>query len=512
VLLIACANVANLLMARARSRSRPLAIATALGASRRRLLGGLLLEAGLLAAGGGILGVLLARLVVAWFDGAIARIGVPSWIRFDVDLPVLAFTLGVSALAALLAGLVPAWRAAGVSVHQVLQDESRGASSLRMGRWSQAMVVTAITLAFPLLLGAGLMIRSLGAASQGRVFDTEDVLVARFDLPSRSYPDGHAREAFWERLLEWTRSVPGTRGAAYAAALPGVGTGLQRVGIEGVEYLRDIDRPWVRVAAVRPGVFELLGVQPTTGRVLQVPDRDGPPVTVVNQPFVDRYFPEVDPLGRRIETLELFGPVSRTIVGVVPDLLMGGGNQEFPEGLYVPAAPATLGYGYLLAKLGDDPLSLVPALRSEVSRIDPDLPITRIATYDDLLGESFWLIEVLGSIFMAFGLSALFLAAVGLYGVMAHSVTERTRETGIRRAMGAEGRHIFGVVLRRGLGQVVPGLALGGAVALLVSRYLVAVLYRVEPRDPATFGGVAAVLIAVALVSIVVPAVRAIRM
>ena len=484
VLLIACANVANLLLARATGRSRQFAIATALGASRGRLLGGLLLEAGILAVAGGVVGVVLGNMFLSWFARAIAVVGAPMWLAFKMDLPILAFTLGVSAVAALTAGLMPAWRVSAVSVHEVLQDESRGASSLRTGRWSQAMVVTAITLAFPLLVGAGLMVRSVAESNTDDAFSTDGILAARLQLPGHIYQDGDARQAFWDQLLEWTEGAPGVTGATFANALPGVG----------------------------PEFFDLLGVRSTAGRVVEPADRDGPPVAVINRPFADRYFPDVDPLGRQVTTQELFGPVDRTVVGVVPDLLMGGDSQRIPEGLYVPAVPGTMGGGYLLMKTQGDPLSLAPALREEIARIDPDQPISKLATLDDFILETFWLIKVLGSIFTGFGLSALFLAAVGLYGVMANSVTQRTREMGVRRALGAEGRHILALVLRAGLRQVALGMALGGGLALLVSRYVAAALFHVRPRDPATFGAVSVVLLAVGLVAILVPAVRATKM
>jgi len=512
VLIIACANVANLLLARATGRSRQFAIATALGASRGRLLGGLLLEAGILAVMGGAVGVILGNWFLAWFSRAMTVVGVPMWLAFKMDLPILFFTLGASGLAALMAGLMPAWRASAVSVHEVLQDESRGVSSLRTGRWSQAMVVIAITLAFPLLVGAGLMVRSVAESSADDAFSADGILAARLQLPGRIYQGGDARQAFWDELLEWAEGTPGVVGAAYAGALPGTGTGTQQVGIEGVEYLREMDRPWARVAGVGPGYFDILGVRPTAGRVVEAPDRDGPPVAVINRPFADRYFPGVDPLGRQVTTQELFGPVIRTVVGVVPDLLMGGDSQWAPEGLYVPAIPGTMGGGYLIMKTQGDPLSLAPGLREEIGKIDPDQPIAKLATLDDFIQETFWLLKVLGSIFTGFGLSALFLAAVGLYGVMANSVTQRTREMGVRRSLGAESRHILTLVLNAGLRQVVLGMVLGGGLALLVSRSITAVLYRVEPRDPTTFGAVAMVLLIVGLVAILVPAVRATRM
>ena len=210
--------------------------------------------------------------------------------------------------------------------------------------------------------------------------------------------------------------------------------------------------------------------------------------------------------------MELFGPVPRTVVGVVPDLFMGGDDNWMAEGLYVYPAQGTLLGGHLLLKTQGDPLSLAPALREEIGRIDPDQPISKLGTLDDFIRERFWLLTVLGSIFIGFGLSALFLAAVGLYGVMANSVSQRTREMGVRRALGADGPSIVTLVLKAGLRQVIPGLVLGGGLAFLGSRSLSAILFRVEPRDPATFVAVTGVLLAVGLLATLVPAIRATRM
>ena len=198
--------------------------------------------------------------------------------------------------------------------------------------------------------------------------------------------------------------------------------------------------------------------------------------------------------------------------GVVPDLLMGGDSERIPEGLHVYPAPGTMGGGYLLLKTRGDPLILAPALLEEIGRIDPDQPISRLGTLDDFIQEAFWLLAILGSIFTGFGLSALFLAAVGLYGVMANSVTQRTREMGIRRALGADSSSILTLVLKAGLRQVVPGLALGGGLAFLASRSLAVILFRVEPRDPVTFVAVAGVRLTVGLLAALVPAIRATRM
>lgn len=512
VLVMACANVANLLMARAMDRSRELAIATALGAGRGRILAQLLLEVGVLAAVGAALGVGLAHLYVTWFSRALSAVGIPLWLHIEVDGPVLLFTLGVSALATLLAGLVPAWRAAGVSVHEVLQDESRGASSLRMGRWSRGMVVLAISLAFPLLVGAGLMLRSLGAAVEDQGFDSGGFVTVSINLPQRDYPEPGDRRAFWDRMVEWTSGAPGVQGVTWSDALPGAGTGTRWIEVEGEQYLRDQDRPRVRVAGVRPGFFETLGVSALRGRVLETSDRDGPPVVVINQAMARRWFPGVDPVGRRVRVQDGADNEYRTVVGVVPDVRMNGSNDAIPEGLYLSAPPAFVGGGHLLVRMEGDPLALAPAIRRQVAAMDPELPVIRIATLDARIREVFWIVRLLGKVFALFGVAALFLAAVGLYGVMAHSVAQRTRELGVRRALGAEPAGILRLVLTWGLRQVAMGIVLGSVLSLLVSRALVSALYQVEPRDPATFVGVAAVLVATGVLAVLVPAVRAMRL
>lgn len=513
VLLIACANVANLLLARAVDAAREIAVRSALGASRWRVVGNLLLEALVLALVGGAAGVGLAHLGVSWFVRELSIVTMPFWFDVRVDLPILAFLVGAVGLSALLAGGIPAWRAAAVDANEVLKDESRGASSLQMGRTGRVMVVVAVVLAFPLLTAAGLMINSVTRLNQDPGFVTSGVFVGRIGLPGRDYPDAESRRRFWRQLLERIESEPGVQGAAYASRPPGTGTGFIDIALEGREYPREQDHPRVRHVAVSPGLFALLGVAPSRGRVFDPGDREGAlPVAVVNESYARRFFPGEDPLDRRIRFPEISEEGWRTIVGVVPDLRMGGGDTDEPEGVYVPMGQWQVGFGHAVVRLRGDPLALAPAFRQEVARLDPHLPVYRMTTLDQALRQEAWFVRVFGWIFSVLGGVALFLAAVGLYGVMSFSVSRRTREVGVRMALGADAGEVLRLMLRKGLRQVLLGLVIGLVLALLVSRFLQLVLYGVNPRDPITYATVAAVLLLAGFLASLVPALRAAKL
>lgn len=513
VLLIACANVANLLLARATDRSKEVAIRSALGAGRRRILGQLLTEALALALVGGVAGVGLTFLGVAYFRRVLATVSMPFWIDIRVDLPLVLFLAAISVLAALVAGVVPGWKAAGASFNEILKDESRGSSGLRMGRASRVMVVGGITLSFPLLVAAGLMINSVARFNADPGFVTEDVLTVSMGLSARDYPEAEDRQRFWRLLVERVRSRPDVREAAYASALPGVGTGWNTFEMESVQYSRPEDRPRARQVFVGPGFFETLGVRPLQGRSFTEADRaDALPVALVNASFARRHVPGEEPVGRRVRACCFEDAPWRTVVGVVPDMRLGGTDREMPEGFYLPVAQSAVTYGYVVARTRGDPLALVPVVREDVAALDPNLPLREITTLAVRMKRSAWFVNVFGGVFTVFGAVALFLAAVGLYGVMAFSVVQRTREVGVRMAFGAEAGDVLRLILRKGMAQVVGGLLIGLLLALAVSRFLVIALYMVDPRDPATFALVAAVLLLAGMAACIVPAIRATRL
>jgi predicted permease len=513
VLLIACANVANLLLARATDRGKEVAIRAALGAGRRRILSQLLTEALALAVVGGLGGVALTFAGVAWFRRALVTVDMPFWLDVRVDLPIVFFLAAISVVTALLAGVVPGWKAAGVSFNEILKDESRGASGLRMGRASRVMVVGGIALSFPLLVAAGLMIASVGRFNADPGFATREVLTAAMGLPFREYPEAEDRRRFWGGLVERAEGLPGVRAAAFASSLPGVYTGSVRFEMEGVEYLRPEDMPRARHVFVGPGFFETLGAEALRGRTFTDGDRaDALPVALVNASFARRYFPDTDPLGRRIRVCCFEDAPWRTVVGVVPDMRLNGADREMPEGLYRPVAQSAPTYGFLLARSSSDPLALTSSVRSEVGAMDPHLPLRDVATLETRMERSAWFVNVFGTVFTFFGAVALFLAAVGLYGVMSFSVVQRTREVGVRMAFGAEAGSVLRLMLGKGMSQVAVGLAVGLILAFFVSRFLTITLYMVEPRDPVTFGLVALVLFLAGLLACLVPALRATRL
>lgn len=509
VLAIACVNVTNLLTAVAADRTGDVAVCTVLGASRVRVLGQLLLDAVLLALVGGALGIGIAQLFVGWFERQLVG-RAPAWMQFHIDLPILLFVLGVSLLAALIAGLTPALRSARVSLREVIQDESRGASSRGLGRLSQAMVVATMSLAYPLLVSAGLLIASFGAWKQDLPFEGDDLLVAQLGLPSRYFSDAEARLAFVDEFATWAEGRAGIESVTWADVVPSLGVGTGSIAFEGEVYERDEDHPRARLAAVRPGFFETIGVQPTRGRTFDEQDRTGPPVAIANEPFVARHFPGTDPVGRRVQLRA--DSLWRTIVGVVPDLRLNGTDRDTPEGLYLSTPPIDATFGYFLVRTTSDPAAAAPVVRRGVAEIAPEVPIRALETLDDRVEQAYWIINVVGPIFTIFGLAALFLASVGLFGVVAHSVSRRTREIGVRMALGATGGSVLATITRGGLGQALLGVVLGSGLALAGSRLLASALFGVRPGDPLVMAIVGGVLVGSALLATVVPALRALRL
>lgn len=516
VLLIACANVANLLLARAAVRTREVAIRTALGAHRWRLMSQVVAEALALALVGAVLGTGLAWIGIELFSRAVEGTSPPYWLVFELDGPILLFILGVSLLAAVISGAVPAWRATRASVSSVLQDESRGSSSLRIGRLSRWLVVGELALSVGLLVAAGLMVKSVTTLrSYDYGFATGTVLTARVGLFETEYPEPGDRRRFFEEVLRRMRTAPDVAVAAVANALPGTGSPGTYVGVEGRDYPDDHSYPEVRTAAVSPGYFRVLGVEPLLGRAFEEGDEtDGLPVAVVNESFARTHFPDASPLGARIRAGRSDSEEPwRTVVGVVPDLYMQGmGNQEDgPEGFYVPMAQADHRFMSLLARGPGEVGALAEPLRGAVAAVDADIPLYWLDTLDARIDESTWFYTVFGTLFMVFGVAALFLASVGLYGVMSFSVSRRTSEVGIRMALGARADQVLSLILRQGLGQIALGLALGLGLAVLLARGVRILLFQVSPSDPLVFASIAALLGLTGLVASLVPARRATR-
>jgi putative ABC transport system permease protein len=512
VLLIACINVASLGMARAAQRTREVAIRTALGAGKARLVRQILTESVLLAAAGAVLGLLLARLGIGAFNGVIIDRDPPYWLKIMLDPAALLFTVAATLGAGLVAGLAPALHAARTNLNEVLKDEGRTASGLRLGWFTRTVVVAELAISCALLVGAGLMIKSvIKAQSVPLGFETRNILTFRVPLFPANMPSGADRAAFYSRLLDRLAAQPGVQAAGMVDPLPSNGSGLVRYAVDGRAYAHDNDHPVAHEAVVSPGLFATYHVALRAGRdFLRVDTATTQPVVIVNETLARKAWPGQNPIGKRLHLLQ--GDTVegwRTVVGVVPDLKMDGLEDRRPEGFYLPLlqrGPERMNY---VLRTAGAPLAQVAMARAEVAALDRDTPIYFVRDMNEVVASNRFFPKLFGALFSIFGLVALVLAAVGVYGVIALAVERRTQEIGVRMALGAGRRDVLAMLLGQGSLQLCVGLALGLPVAWGIGRLLSGVLFQVQPGDPAVFSLVVAMLALVALVATLVPSQRA---
>lgn len=515
VLLIACSNVANLLLDRAAHRSKEVGVRTALGASRAQIVRIFLSEAFVLAIAGAVLGLILAKVGIDAFTRAIADTDPPSFIKIELFPPVLLFAIGVSFLATLLAGLIPAIQSSRSDISEVLKDESRGASSLKIGKLSKVLVVFEIALSCGLLVAAGLMIKSVTKAqTRDTGFAAANVFTARVGFPV-AYADTAAQLVFFTQLAERASGIPGVSAAGVASGLPGAQQGFNgnRFALDGVSYERELDLPNTRNVSVTPGFFNALEIPLRQGRLFTDGDNLGAlPVAIVNERFVRQYLDNKDAVGRRIR---LGGTQSTnpwlTIVGVVPDLFAGDPEDPRPAIVFQPFAQAQSAFAYVVARTDGPPMALVEPVRGAVASLNSDLPIYWPMTLKEAIAQQLWFVTVFGTMFMIFGLVALFLASIGLYAVMSFAVSRRTREVGIRMALGASPQRVVRLIFANGAWQLGLGLAIGLAMAAGISQLLTMILFDVQPLDPTVFSAVALTLAATGALACFLPARRATR-
>jgi predicted permease len=374
--------------------------------------------------------------------------------------------------------------------------------------------VIELALSCGLLIAAGLMIKSVVQLKNVKMpFAIDNVLTARINLPRSDYPDFAACVRFYEALLPRVRALPGVEAATLSDGLPAAGNGAIAVQIDGQAYTQDSDYPVVREGIVTPGYFETFETPILKGREFKTLDiATSEPVVIVNESFARRYFAGVEPMGRRMRRGR--GVATNpwlTVVGVVPDMLMQGvgRNDQSPAGYYIPIAQSDVtNFVSIAVRTRGDAAAMTPALRAAVASLDDDLAVYDVRSMDVVIREQTWFYTVFGTFFMAFGLTALFLASAGLYGVMSFAVTQRTRELSVRAALGAQGRQLVGLVMRRSMIQLGVGLVLGVLLALAASSPLRIVLYYVDPRDPAVFAGVVITLAISGLAASFLPARR----
>ena len=514
VLLIACANVANLLLARAAGREKELAVRAALGASRFALVRQLLSESLLLSACGAAAGWLLAQwllaVVVKFSPEQVRRLG-----DIKLDANVLIFTLALSGLTGLLFGLAPALSATKINLNEALKDGARAVSgSKRQHRLRGALVVLEVALALLLLTGSGLLLKSFANLRSVELgFNPDRLLTMSLRLPNSRYQEPAQRVSYFQQTLSDLQQLPGVEAAGLCFSLPMTGEGAtDAVWIEGRPAPRKGEEPVLRGGSVSANYFATMGISFRQGRAFTEAEVwQGRDVIIVNEAFARRFFPGEDPIGKRVKVGERNPPYS-TIVGVVANHIQPGIDNRIWEEMFYPyvnTVDPPLGQMTLVVKTAGDPAAMAAAVISQARRLDHLLPIARIRTMDEMRASALqsdrfnlWL---LGS----FALLALLLAALGTYGVMSFTVTGRTREIGIRMALGAERRDVFGLVVGQGMKLALTGMALGLLASFALTPLLKSLLFGVNATDPSTFALGALVLAAAALLACYLPARRA---
>jgi len=513
VLLIACANIANLLLGRAVTRDREMAVRVALGSGRWRILRLLMAESLLIAAVGSVLGLLVGRVAR---DALVASvpIEIPIWMRFDIDATVAAYVVALTVVTGVTFGLLPSLRMSRQDITVALKESGTRSATGGDGRFRTALVVAEIAIAVVVLVSGGLVIRGfvrLMHIDPG--FRPSNLLTLRVILPEAAYGTEHRCRAFVDEALPRIRALAGVEQAAIVSPLPlGGGLSSYSISVEGAPPPLPGKEPMASLAVTSAGYFETLGIPLKRGRTFG--ERDGrpgsDPVVIVNETLAARHWPGQDPIGKRFK---LGGASSKrpwmTVVGVVGDVRQRNLDAPIRAGMYVPHAQLPARGFTVVARTAVEPLTLVDPVRRTIHDLDRNLPISGVFTMDRVVVRSLWQPRLFSWTFVVFGAVALVLAVVGVYGVVSYSVAQRTREIGIRVALGAGRGQIRAMVLRQGMRATAIGIGIGLAAAVAVTRLMGALLYGVSPTDPATFGLVTLVLAGTALVACLVPARRA---
>ena len=510
VLLVACVNVANLMLARATARQREFALRAALGASRWRIMRQLLVESLLLASVGGVVGFVLSiwalRLLLTAIPGQL-----PFWMNFGIDLRVLGFTAAITLLTGLLFGAAPALQTSRVDLNDTLKERGRGASGVR-SRARSLLVVSEIALSLMVLVGAGLMIQSFLRLKRVNIgLNAHNLLTANLSLPRAKYKDDQ-RIAFYKQLLERLRHLPGVEAASATTTLP-LGGNLwgRSLTVEGFPVLSVGQAPTIQHTLVTPDYFRTMGIPLLAGRDFNDADAKGSPdVTIIDERLAREYWPNQSPLGKRIR----FGPPEdnepwHTIVGVVGTVRHQRMQEDTRKSVYLPHQKIPVGGLALVLRTSSNPQELTGAIRREVGQLDPDLPVSEVATMEEVVAESIWQPRLYATLFGAFAAGALLLALIGIYGVMAFLVQTRTHEIGVRMALGATTRDVFKLIVGRGMKLTAVGVFIGVGGAIAVTRLMHSLLFNTSATDPVTFILISLLLSVAAFLACYIPARRA---
>jgi len=525
VLLIACSNVANLLLAKAAGRSGEMSIRVAVGASRWQVVRQLLIESILLAMVAGVVGLLLSILWIRWFSLEAQNVGIPYWMVFSMDWRTFTFFLIVCLATGLIFGLIPALHTSATNVHEMLKEGGRtGSGGIRARRWAGGLIVLQIALTLVLLAGAGLMLRSFFTMYRMDIgIDTSRLVVTGMIIPATKYAGWEDRTRFLQRIDEHFATVSTIEVASTASAIPFSGGGGRRLEVDGRAATPGERLPEVTMLSVGARYFDVIGV-PIRGRAFT--NEDGGPgrqVAIVNQRLVDQHFKGEDPIGRVIRlSQDVTGasekPEWLTVVGLVPNVRQRNNNQERePDAIaYIPHRQNTgmARSANVLARTrsNSEPAQATKILREAMMGVDPDQALATPRTMDEALAQNRWLLRVFTTMFSAFAVMALVLAAVGLYAVTAYAVTQHTRDIGVRMVLGAQPAQVIWLFLRRSIWQLAIGLTIGIVAAIGLGRVLESFLVQTSARDPVTLIAIVVLLTIVAFAASVGPARRATRL
>ena len=511
VLLVACVNVANLMLARATARQKEFALRAALGASRWQIMRQLLLESLMLAIAGGVLGFVLSIWALHLLLTAIP-INLPFWMNFDLDWRVLGFTLAITLLTGLIFGAMPALQTSRVDLNDTLKEGGRGNSGVR-NRARSLLVVSEIAMSLVLLVGAGLMIQSFLRLRHVNIgLDAKNVLTATIILPRAKYTQDDQRTAFFKQLVERVRNLPGVEAASATGTLPlGGNTWGRSLTVEGYPVLSVGQAPSIQHTVVTPGYFRTMGITLLAGRDFTDADtKDSQNITIIDERLARQYWPNESPLGKRVR----FGPPEdnepwHTIVGVVSTVRHQRVQEETRPSVYLPHQKIAAGGMSLVARTSANPHDFIGAVRREVAQLDPDLPVSEVATMEEVVAESIWQPRLYAMLFVVFAGGALLLALIGIYGVMAFLVQTRTHEIGVRMALGATARDVFVLIVGRGMKLTVVGVLIGIAGAIALTRLMHSLLFNTSATDPFTFILISLLLSVAAFLACYIPARRA---
>ena len=522
VLLIACANVANLVLAKTLARRKEIAIRTSLGATRFVVLRQILAETVLLSVAGGALGLFLARFGVTLIVKVLGD-RIPAFMQITLDIPVLAFTLLLSVVAGVLAGLIPSVRFTRADVNEALkQGQSRGSSDARGGGTRRLLVVSEVALSLVLLIGAGLMIRSLWELRKVQPgFDPHNVLTMTVPLPRNRYSSPAGQVAFFQEVLTRVRALPGIDSAGVIDDLPLDGGGShQPFSIEGRPVQQMSDQPEVDVRLISPGYIHAMHIPILRGRDLSDADVAGRPGAVlISDSLARRFWPNEDPIGRHL-TLTFFPDIVREVVGIVGDVKLDSLDETRPVAtIYHPLAQVSVSPGEAWRSFGmtftvrthSDPVNSISAVTGAIHQVGPDLPVVDVMSMNDVIAQSVSPLRFNMLLLACFAGLALVLAAVGIYSVLSYTVRRRDREMGMRMALGASHSDVVRMVLTDGLKPILMGIALGLVAAIALSRVVASLIFGVRATDPLTFAAVALLLMLVGVFATIVPAYRATR-